>query len=272
MLITDKIIFIELHKTGSSHTRKIFLDVFKDNCEILGKHDSYFNISENHLENFQGKIKIGNIRNPWDWYVSLWAFGCQKRGGLYNYLTSPYQIKLLSKKGLNFLIRNISGLEYSKLNRNKWESLYSDPYNIQNFNSWLNLLLDKSRHDIGEGYKMSKISKFAGFFTYRYLRLYTYNHKFDLIKSYQDLVNYDNNENFMDIILRNENLDENIIDISEKLGFTKNELKTILSKNKSKTNVSKRSHNYRTYYSNRSVELVEKYEKFIIDKYNYTFE
>ena len=137
MLITDKIIYIELHKTGSSHTREIFLEMYGGGCKIAGKHASYDSVPEDILGNFEEKLKIGNIRNPWDWYVSLWAFGCQQKGGIYNYLTSDYKIKRLSKKGVKSFIKRTLKKEYPRLDHNIWNKLYSDSNDYKNFNTWL---------------------------------------------------------------------------------------------------------------------------------------
>ena len=88
MLITDELVYLELQKTGCSHTIKILSALNNKNCKIIGKHNTYDSIPKEDQGNFESKLKIGNIRNPWDWYVSLWAFGCQKKGGLYNLVTN----------------------------------------------------------------------------------------------------------------------------------------------------------------------------------------
>ena len=75
MLITDKLVYLELHKTGCTFTRLVLAELFSDSCRIVGKHNLVETIPQDVLGDFETKTKIGNIRNPWDWYVSLWAFG-----------------------------------------------------------------------------------------------------------------------------------------------------------------------------------------------------
>lgn len=271
MLITDKIIYIELHKTGSSHTREIFLEMYGGGCKIAGKHASYDSVPEDILGNFEEKLKIGNIRNPWDWYVSLWAFGCQQKGGIYNYLTSDYKIKRLSKKGVKSFIKRTLKKEYPRLDHNIWNKLYSDSNDYKNFNTWLKLFLTKEGHDIGEGYKVTNLSKFAGFLTYRYLSLYTYKKELNNIKSQEELLLFDERENFMDAIIRNEDIHEDMLKLANLLQFNDHSIKNILQKFKSRTNISKRDRDYRKYYNDESIKIVQNFEKLIIDKHGYSF-
>lgn len=268
MLITDKFIYLELNKTGCSHTRKILAEIFSSNVKIIGKHNTYDSISPEFLGDFENKIKVGNVRNPWDWYVSLWAYGCGQKGALYSRLTrhedrTKLFIKKIIKKNLN--------IGFSKLDSELWKQLYSDVNNHENFNIWLSLILSRKKHDIGENFKTHKISEFSGLLTYRYLRLYTYRKKLHDIQSLKDLKTYDMNENFINITIKNESLHEDLFENAKDLNFSQEKLKTILEGFKEKTNRSSRNGDYRIYYNNESVNLVEKYEKFIIEKYNYHF-
>src|SRR5665811_2112952 len=34
-----------------------------------------------------GRRVLGTVRDPWSWYVSLWAYGCMGRGGLHQRVT-----------------------------------------------------------------------------------------------------------------------------------------------------------------------------------------
>jgi len=177
MLITDEIVYLELQKTGCSHTLEILKELYNKNSKIIGKHNTYDYIKKDDLGNFESKLKIGNIRNPWDWYVSLWAFGCQRKGRLYNLVTNQNKGKLFSKKRAKSLLREKIGFNYPKLDSKVWSKLYLDPFKIENFSSWLKLILTFGKHDIGEGYKNSEMSSFAGLLTYRYIKLYTYGGK-----------------------------------------------------------------------------------------------
>jgi len=273
MVITDTFIYLELQKTGCSHTKQILANVFGSKCQIVEKHFTYDKVSPEILGDFENKLKVGNIRNPWDWYVSLWAFGCQRKGGLYSRLTNQQERKnVFTKIGLEKIIEKNLKIDFSKTSPELWTQLYSDVNNHQNFNTWLSLLLSGKKQDTGKEFKANKISKFSGFLTYRYLKLYTYRNTFDNIRSLKDLKIYDSNENFMNVIIRNETLHEDLYENAKTLNFTPEKLTAVLEGYKEKTNRSKRNEDYRIYYTDESVNLVEEYENLIVEKYNYQFE
>jgi hypothetical protein len=270
MLITDPIIYIELHKTGCTHTRRIITEMFAGEYKMVGKHNTYDSVPARLLGDFEQKLKVGNIRNPWDWYVSLWAFGCQNHGGLYSRLTE--RRTHLSKQKVKHLVKRGLGKEHARLDPAIWRELYSDVNNHANFNAWLRLVLSPDKHDIGEGYKSKKISKFAGLLTYRYLKLYTYRNHLANIESREGIREYDAAENFMDLVIRNGHVNEGIIRLASKVGYDLDEVERILHRYRGRTNQSHRVRDYRPYYSDESVDLVAAYDSYLIDKYGYRFE
>ena len=114
-------------------------------------------------------------------------------------------------------IKEKIGLLYPKLDSKVWSKLYSDPFKIKIFSSWLKLILSVGKHDIGEKYNTSKMASFAGFLTYRYIKLYTYGGKkyAKKIGSLFELIKINKSRNFIDIIIKTENLHRNILDIPE---------------------------------------------------------
>lgn len=270
MLITDRILYLDLHKTGCTHTSSILSEMFADSYTIIGKHNTYDTIPKEVLGDFEEKLKIGNIRNPWDWYVSLWAFGCGNVGALHNRLTRN-RFTNFSIEKVKHLIKISLRMEYSWLKPEIWRELYSDSNNYKNFNKWLQLILSREKFEIGEGYKIKKLSKFAGLLTYRYITLYTYRKQFENIDSLVALNQYDSNENFMDVIIKNESIHEDLAEFSKKINYNIDDLNNILKNHQKRTNKSSRDRDYRKYYKDESILLVEKHEKFIINKYGYQF-
>ena len=76
MLITDNFVFIHIPHTGGGFVRTFFTKFFKgiDSVKVQKWHESIDWVDKSELKN---KFKFTNIRNPWDWYVSL--YHCQKR-------------------------------------------------------------------------------------------------------------------------------------------------------------------------------------------------
>ena len=171
MFISPKLIFVELQKTGCTHIGKLLRHVLDG--QQVGKH----NRPTDKLLTVEDRFFLGSIRNPWDWYVSLWAYGCDHKGGLYTMVTAPGWRKLLRghgwKKGP--MSAALSATKAIKAGRHpdQWAQCYSERNNAENFRRWLRLLNDRAYwHEIGEGYAQSAVCRTAGLLTYRYLNLF----------------------------------------------------------------------------------------------------
>lgn len=269
MLIADKLIYLELHKTGSTHTLKILKELFTDQYKVIGKHNSFKEVPPQVLGHFEAKLKVGNIRNPWDWYVSLWAFGCKAKGGLHQRLTN--QNKLLSPRHFKHIIRRSFGQEFRRLSPKLWSDLYSDVNNFENFKKWLFVLLDKQNHSVGESYKEHSLAPKIGFLTYRYLKLYSDPHKLRKLNSYSEIKDYAEDEIFLDYIIRNECINEDVLDLAKKINLPIDFVRKVLNGFHTRTNTSKRNREYQIYYDDETKSLVETKEAFIINKYGYHF-
>ena len=265
MLITENYIYIELQKRGCSHTRKILMDIPSFNGDHWGIHNSFYNTPDEFLKEieFEQKIKIGNIRNPWAWYVSLWAFGCMKQGGLYS--------KLVDKKNYSFKNKIKKPLLFFQ-NATLWKKLYSDSNNEKHFRRWLWLLLSNRSTPVVEGFNRYPISTFAGLLTFRFLRLYTYNKDIEIkeIKNLGQLEDFYKLKNFMDIIIKNENIEKELLLNANVFGTTDVILNEVFEKFKKKSNASKHK-KYESYYDLKTMQLVAKREKFLIDMFQYQF-
>ena len=289
MLVSKQLVYLELPKTASSHIRDL-LKVMVGG-EIVGKHNR---VRFNDIEHT--KLIVGSIRNPWDWYVSLWAFGCEGKGVLYKRLTSR---KL---KG-NGLIGNVaqdakvSWIDYLLTIINnigkpikEYQDLYSDSRDPQKFRAWLKIILGDYaavKYSFGDGYAFSPINSYAGLYTYYYLRLFSRNLSSIYSENLSDkekLEIFDRNNNALSDVIRVENLEKDIISILKKLEYDLDESKLEIIRtfkpawhtNKSnkpdssaKVNSSKRVKSLEYYYDRETISLVAEKEKLIIQKYGY---
>lgn len=244
--------------------------MYPDTHKIIGKHNPISSISKEELGDFNAKFKFGNVRNPWDWYVSLWTFGCQNMGGLKGRLTEEYA--LLSPMGIRQAARRFVGKSLQRKDPKIWQKLYSDPYKKENFHEWLKLILSEQGHEIGEAYKINPIASFCGLLSFRYLKLYTKHDGFKGIGNYEELKAFDQQANFMDLIIKNENLNEGMYEFAKRMNFSEQELSAILENFKERTNTSKRDRDYRNYYDQASIDLVGESDRLIIEKHGYGFE
>jgi hypothetical protein len=98
---TEKFVFLHVPKTGGSFVRKVFEDqvVYEAEHQLVCDMPTEFR----HLPRF------ALVRNPWDWYVSWWAFMNEVRDG------NPFWAEI---RGENFeeTLRHAHGIDVEELN------------------------------------------------------------------------------------------------------------------------------------------------------------
>ncbi len=267
MFISDRLVFIELHKTACTHIDNLLLKIVGGTLE--GKH----NKASPAL--FDGKRTfVGSIRNPWDWYVSLWAYGCEQKGGLFKHVTNT---------GLNFegitlhsgyYIFLLSLLAKFSRDPKKWQESYEDVNDPLCFEQWLQLLHDPHRSfDFGEHYALSPLHNFAGLLTYRYFNLFCSksgeSKPFMDLLSNSDLKQFDLERCFIDSFIRNENLESDFVASLEKAGIEVTAQDLSIIQSKKKTNSSNHDRNTALFYNKATDTIIRERERFIIDKFQY---
>ena len=270
MFLSDKICYLELTRSGSTHVHKL-LKKYIPNGKQIGHHGP----ADANTINSQ-RFFLGSIRNPWDWYVSIWSFGCDQGGSIWHALTHKKiyfsQIGVFSKPLLApyiFLQQFFKPLE-------KWRKLFSDPDNSENFKEWLKLLLGNTRlHDVRHGYGFSSIHRFAGIMTYLYVHLHSSKREQlfkNTIKSELELKEFDKQNNILNYTIKNESLEKNFIDFLSliKINIDDKEKEKIYGLRRTSFSSNKRNLNY--YYDQECYDLVKEKEKIIIEKYSYDLE
>lgn len=98
MIVTERFAFIHVHKTGGQSIRQCLLNCVGSATEI-GYHYPYVLLPQeySHLP------LVGLIRNPWDWYVSWYAFN--RESGINNWL-----FRIVSDGGVSDFKTTISNL------------------------------------------------------------------------------------------------------------------------------------------------------------------
>jgi hypothetical protein len=259
MFIGPKIIYLELLKTGCTYIREL-LDSLVDG-ELVDKHNLIKNVPADQTANLSSKVKVGNIRNPWDWYVSLWSFGCMSKGSLYHRLATLKHSSFYKKTPSAYLLTR------------EWKAVYTDSSDPKLFQKWLKMIFDKKKNMKLPGFSSCPISDFAGLMTFNYLRLYTwdFHNYWKSIKDIELLKKADKEKNFIDFFIKMENLDQDFIELMKKIGMSDQEIesmvKPLLGK---KVNESKRK-DYHFYYNDESMNLVAEREKYILEKHGYSY-
>ncbi len=218
------------------------------------------------------RLITGSVRNPWDWYVSLWGYGCDGSGVLHNKLTG---VRRVTGHGFN---RSFSDGMHDllcdlKRSRTFWKKVYSDSSSPVLFRRWLSALLDSPKQqDMRKEFNRSSLSGFAGFYTYRYCYLYhdTDSHLFDgSIETPRELIEADRRHNVVDHIIRMENITDGIIEMLIKSGTSSDSGLFDRIRSMSRTNPSSRKADFSSYYDSKTRDLVGQKDALIVDKYAY---
>jgi len=274
MFVSKNFVYTELHKTAGSHIGK-WLNILVPG-EQIGKH----NVIPVDLRN--RKI-LGSIRNPWDWYVSLWAYGCDKKGSVWFQATDKinfqyYREQLPREMGEKYISPRVILMQLLyDINKpiSVWEQVYSDASDPENFKAWLKLIFNTERKfDIREGYGFSPISENSGILTYRFFKLFS-NLGAKLFS--KDLFDHDSNLRNLwskhciaDYFIRMENLEDDLIEAMRlsSISISEKSKDQLLTSKNNKTNTSSRS-DTDYYYDEESIQIISSREGFIIDLFNY---
>ena len=264
MLVSKKLVFLELQKTGSTHIKQLLKKT------VGGVNDGKHNQATPELRE-SGKSFIGSIRDPWGWYLSLFSYGCQKKGGVFLRTTNPPRWKALRRGGT---LEGTNGFdEYSaKFMR---EEIYADPDNAESFRKWLKLVLTEGPHRalIEDGYAESPISAIGGLMTFRYFLLFVDGgvQVPESVNTLKKLQAHEKKHLFVKQIIRNERLAEDLIKAVEACGETLTPEQQTQIREAPRTNTSARKYGKEHYYDDETITLVSERERFIVDKFGYSF-
>lgn len=268
MFVSDKLVFMELHKTGCTHIRGLLRELVGG--EFVGKH----NQADPGLFTGQ-RVFLGSVRDPWDWYVSLWAYGCDRKGLVFGNVTRG-GLKIRGHGWRSDPLQAVRELARSRRNNNaeQWKRAYRDVNDAGAFRQWLRMMHDERYwSDFGEGYGKTPLSRVAGLFTYRYMKLFACRngevHGLDGLSTFEQLAEHEREHCFIDHFIRNENLESDLFVALERSGF---EIEAgvksqILARARTNTSSRKREPGY--YYDAETERLVAERDRLLVEKFGY---
>lgn len=164
MVVNDKIIFLHLQKCGGTFLKKVLIENF--NCKnVLPEHNGYKDI-----RNKNNKFIFGTVRNPWDWYVSLY----------HSHYQNPHSFFKSTFKGVN------------------------------SFSEWIDVFLNLKSgkmHDLNFN-EINRLN--VGPYGYRYLKVYSLNNNlsFDNTCKIDIIDTKELNSNFVSLLEKNDLLSD----------------------------------------------------------------
>jgi hypothetical protein len=252
MFVTDKLIYLQLQKTACTHIAAMLE-------KTVGGKKIGLHVPLPRRLHQTDKYIVGSIRNPWDWYVSQWSYGCAGQGALHNRLTARKFFRFFEKP-LSELTKPVA----------RWRDAYRDHRDPDCFKKWLKLLFDPARKkDLGEGYARSPISNFAGLLTYRYIKIYTKDETLSLA-DLEALKKFDSENSVLNFTIRVESIEDDLIQALKSAGYelSEDQIRIIRKGAENRTNPSEHLPP-EFYYDEETTGLVRDQEQLIIEKYAY---
>lgn len=268
MFVSDELIFLQLQKTAGTHIAAVLSQHFEG--EQRGKHGP--------LDFDPGdRLIIGSVRNPWDWYVSLWAYGCGTQGGVQGLLKNDRLDTAKRIAGASW--RNpakwpralVDLANNAKRDVAFWRDVYADPQDPVRFRLWLKAVLSsQGRKLMGANYAHRPLARFAGFYTYRFLTVFTpapvWETEADAITSTDDLPAFVEAHLAPSMFIRNERLEEDLARVFAALGKPEVTADMLCGE---RTNASKRG-KAAMYYDAETLLMVNQADPFICKAFGYT--
>lgn len=234
MIVTNNFVYIHTSRHGGTFINKFLFNFFPDAFQV-----GYHYQREKLPEKYTHLPVIGFVRNPFDWYVSMFNDYRRKRQIVYKVASRnhPHDFKKTVSNMLNF--GSSSELAKTQLNM------------------LINVLPDKISNPHLKIHALTK-SDFVnfediGYYSWLWRRMHIKNNRFN------DVL-YGRFENFRDELVRL--LHETNVDITE-------EMKSFIY-NHPKINTSTR-YEYKRYYDNKLIELLYQKDKLIFEIFDYRF-
>jgi hypothetical protein len=260
-VVSDKMVYLELQKTASTLIGSLLVDLFGAERRPP-KHGQL-------PMDCRDRFVVGSVRNPWDYYVSLWSFGGQGEGGLRRRLTER---RLRAARRALPRLRPLAH-ELTKPVRD-WQSTYADPPTPEKFRRWLDMVHEPKRaSELEAEYGASKIRGVAGYATYRYCRLFAGDLDNVLDASTTSQIGSMLDAKFLpDAIIRMECLADDLLAAMSKAGYAIDPTLEAAVRERIGKPVNRSEHRpYADYYDDASRELVAKRDNVIIERHGYTF-
>jgi hypothetical protein len=236
MIVTDKFVFIHMHKTGGQSLGHIIHDCVPS-AKPIGYHYPYHMLPAEYA----GLPVVGMVRNPWDWYVSWYAFNTRPE------INTP----------LFFIISDGFQADCKRTIKNL-VNLCSDSPESQNYrNALIDILPETLEGNVGVGLTKDSIrnmpSSEFGYYSWQFQRMHG------------DI------ENEALHIGLFENLQQEFLSIMKELNVDEVDVMQAKFDTSPRMNASRHSH-YSRYLDDELRDLIAQKESLLIEKYDYEFE
>lgn len=257
MIEYEKFIYLDMYKTGSTYVVQMLNKLMEGKPVRSFRHAP---LTKGRPFNWkQGKYAFATVRNPWDWYVSMWAYSIEQP----NVLFFRDVRKVLGAEGATALFNP----DNPKESFARWLKAINDPE-----------FLKKVMTD--HPYSKTPLNRFLGFYSFRFIRITTPHPGLFLrplfIRNMDAAIAHQKRWAIYDRVFKSETLTEDfsqfVIENQERCGFKKNAQRVLNRHAAVPKNTSSRSlASYRDYYTDELRDLVASRDRLIIDLFDYKF-
>jgi hypothetical protein len=257
MIEYEKFIYLDMYKTGSTYVVSLLNKLMPEPPVRSFRHAP---LTKGRPFNWKrGKFAFATVRNPWDWYVSMWAYSIQQPNVLF----------------FRDLRKTLGDQEARKL---------FDPENPrESFALWLRSLNDPDflkRTMTNHPYSRTSLNRFLGFYSYRFIRVTTPHPAIFLHPWYMwnmdRAIAHQKRWAIYDRVFKSETLTDDfsafVLENQERCGFKPNArqiLKRLAQKPKNTSNRTLKS--YRDYYDDDLRDMVARRDRLLIELFDYDF-
>lgn len=232
MILGDSYCFLHLQKCAGTNISATLTEHFGGVRQRGKQHHPVLDRDPNCLY-------FGSIRNPYSYYVSVWAF----RIGRIN-----------SDARLHRWARTMMPDRMD---------LMTNPLSVESFREWLKILLRKDRRQLRGGIiDYLRDDHDIGWFTYRYFTILQ-NKQFEFLSD-------PHGDDLLDDIVRVEHLNEDLSRVLRRIGFDDPAPLVAESRERQPRNRS-RHLPYEQYYDDELIALVAEKDGYLLEKYDYSF-
>jgi hypothetical protein len=253
MIEYGSFIYLDVYRTGSSHVVSLLEAITAEKRLRLHRHAS---LTKGHPSGFSGGKRVfTTVRNPWDWYVSLWAYGADGKSAIRRYLTNQFDAKQVAA---------LYGRDDPAAAFRRWLAVMHDPAVLQRV--------------MQEHLPESRLAPVIGLYSYRFLRVTTLYPRLLLrrpvLRKPEDAASHLWRFKAYHEVLRSETLSDDLIGFVERnrTCFRPDAAELIRRADERPRNASTRSlGSYRDYYDDASAALVETRDRLFGDVFGYRF-
>ena len=255
MIEYDSFIYLDVYRTGSTHVIALLGKIADEKRVRKLRHSSLTRGRPLGLDG--GKLVFTTVRNPWDWYVSLWAHGA----------------------GGKSTIRKFLSLH---LDADELAHLYDRNDPATSFRRWLQLMHNPQflERVMKEYLPQSGLAPIIGLYSYRFLRVTTRFPRLLLrnvfVRNPQSAEAHLRRFGAYDIVLHTETLSTDLITFVERnrgrCRFKPDAAEIIRKADETPANASRRSlGSYRDYYDEEGAALVANRDRLFSDVFGYRY-